>query len=82
MTLLDPDARVSLWRRVSAKPEDPGEVAEIIAVIEACGAMDLCVEQAHALVDEAWGILDPMVEDSLPKIMLRAFSWYVLERHY
>ncbi|MDP6946276.1 MAG: polyprenyl synthetase family protein, partial [Myxococcota bacterium] len=82
MARLDAQARGDLWRRVHAKPQDPNEVRAIIAIIEGCGALDACVDQAHALVDEAWRTLDPLVEDSLPKIMLRAFGWYVLERHY
>ena len=82
MTRLDTEARVELWRRIEAKPQDPDEVREIIAIIEGCGALDACVEQANQLVEDAWRVIDPLVEDSLPKIMLRAFSWYVLERHY
>ena len=37
---------------------------------------------AKRLVDDAWVALTPLVEDSLAKVMLRAFGWYVLERHY
>ncbi len=40
------------------------------------------VTEAKAVVDTAWQNLDKAVEDSLPKIMLRAFGWFVLERHY
>ena len=82
MAALDKDTRQSLWRRVEAKPQDPNEVREIINIIEGCGVLDACVAEANTLVDEAWKVLDPLVEDSLPKIMLRAFGWYVLERHY
>jgi geranylgeranyl pyrophosphate synthase/predicted secreted hydrolase len=82
MTLLDADARRALWPRVQAKPQGAAEVREIIAIIEGCGALDACVTQANELVDEAWRVLDPLVEDSLPKIMLRAFGWFVLQRHY
>ena len=82
MTLLDADARQDLWTRIAQKPQESEEVRDLISIIEGCGALDACVSQAHELVDEAWKQLDPLVEDSLPKIMLRAFSWYVLERHY
>jgi hypothetical protein len=34
------------------------------------------------LIETAWAELNPLVEDSLAKVMLRAFGWYVLERHY
>jgi hypothetical protein len=33
-------------------------------------------------VENAWSKLDPVVDDSQFKLMLRAFGWYVLERHY
>ena len=35
----------------------------------------------HA-VQRAWAELDPVLPDSQFKLMFRAFSWYVLERHY
>ena len=38
--------------------------------------------QARALVEEGWLKLEPLVDDSLAKLVLRAFGWYVLERHY
>ena len=47
-----------------------------------CGALDACVEQAKTMVNDAWELMDPLVEDSLAKLMLRGFGWYVLERHY
>lgn len=71
-----------LWQTLRARPQDPAVVAEVIAAIEECGALDACVEQAHALVESAWQRFDPLVEDSFPKLVLRAFGWYVLERHY
>jgi geranylgeranyl pyrophosphate synthase/predicted secreted hydrolase len=74
--------RAHLWSTVSSKPTDPKIVAECIAQIEASGALDACVDEAKAVVERAWNQLDAAVEDSLPKIMLRAFGWYVLERHY
>ncbi|MBK8718187.1 MAG: polyprenyl synthetase family protein [Deltaproteobacteria bacterium] len=71
-----------LWQTLRSKPQDPAVVAECIAAIEACGALDACVAQANALVEAAWQRFDPLVEDSFPKLVLRAFGWYVLERHY
>jgi geranylgeranyl pyrophosphate synthase len=74
--------RRSLWSVVASKPSDPKIVGDAIAVIEHCGALDACVKQSQQLVDDAWAALTPLVEDSLAKVMLRAFGWYVLERHY
>ena len=60
----------------------PPKVRDIIAIIEGCGALDACVERTNQLADAGWTALDSLVEGSLPKIMLRAFGWYVLERHH
>jgi geranylgeranyl pyrophosphate synthase len=64
------------------KSKDPVVLSEAIGLIEQCGALDDCMHDASKLVDDAWVALTPLVEDSLAKVMLRAFGWYVLERHY
>jgi geranylgeranyl pyrophosphate synthase/predicted secreted hydrolase len=79
---LDKDARIALWRDVSSKPEDPKLVRSVIDRIDACGALDDCMTQSRTLIDDAWRQLDAVTEESIPKVMLRAFGWYVLERHY
>lgn len=79
---LPAEERRELWSLVSSKPSDPAVVAKCIAMIEKSGALDACVTEAKACVEDAWTKLDKAVEDSLPKIMLRAFGWFVLERHY
>ncbi len=76
------DEAWALWRLVDSRPTDAAVVADAIARIEACGALDACMAEAKALVEGAWAALTPLVEESLPKVMLRAFGWYVLERHY
>jgi geranylgeranyl pyrophosphate synthase len=79
---LEPDASRALWLTVASQPTDPAVVAEAIDRIEKCGALDACVVQARGLLEDAWRRLDPLVEESQTKVMLRAFGWYVLERHY
>ncbi len=74
--------RTELWRMIASKPQDPQVVARCIEMIEGCGALDDCVTEANACVESAWADFDALVEDSLPKVVLRAFGWYVLERHY
>ena len=51
-------------------------------MLEECGALQACEAEAERLVEEAWSVLDPLVPDSLAKLMLRAFGWFVLARHY
>ncbi|MFT3712714.1 MAG: polyprenyl synthetase family protein [Archangium sp.] len=79
---LSADQRQRLWFLVSMKSKDPVVVKEAIGLIEECGALEGCMHDAKQLVDDAWTALTPLVEDSLAKVMLRAFGWYVLERHY
>lgn len=74
--------RLWLYETIKSQPTDLDVVASCIEMIESCGALDDCVTQANDLVEEGWKQLDPKVEDSLQKLMLRAFGWYVLERHY
>lgn len=71
-----------LWRTIESKPEDAETIARCIDTLENCGAIDACVDQAIDLVESAWAELDPLVEDSFSKIMLRSFGWFVTERTY
>jgi len=74
--------RSALWEALRQKPQDPEVVGGIVQRLEACGAIEACASQARALVEEGWTKLAPQVDDSLAKMLLRAFGWYVLERHY
>jgi geranylgeranyl pyrophosphate synthase len=57
-------------------------VAKVLEMLEDCGAVEACVAEAKQLVEEGWQRLSPLVDDSITKVMLRGFGWYVLERHY
>jgi geranylgeranyl pyrophosphate synthase len=82
LSRLDPEARWELWHTLSSRPTDPAVVADMIRCIEACGALEACQTQARDLLEAAWSRLTPLLEESLFKVMLRAFGWYLLERHY
>ena len=82
IALLPLDKARALWSAILARPTDPAEVARIISIIRDCGGLDACEELASELVESAWQRLDPLIRDSCYKLNLRAFGWYVLERHY
>ena len=82
MGRLPADQRAWLASTLRSRPEEPEVVGAVIALLEGCGALDACRERAAALVEAGWTRLDAAVESSLAKIMLRAFGWFVLERHY
>lgn len=67
---------------LASRPEDLETLGGVVDLLEECGAVQECVHEANGLVEEAWHRLDPLVDDSLTKVMMRAFSWYLLERHY
>jgi len=74
--------RSAFWEQLRAKPQDPEVVGALVKELEDCDAIEACAVQARALVEEGWRKLEPQVDDSLAKMLLRAFGWYVLERHY
>jgi geranylgeranyl pyrophosphate synthase len=82
MSRLPEPERAWLWRTLSSKPKDPKIIAEVLAKLESCGAIEAVSTEARDRVEDAWKRASPLLEDSFSKIMFRAFSWYVLERHY
>ncbi|GBG25438.1 Geranylgeranyl pyrophosphate synthase [Hondaea fermentalgiana] len=74
------EERRALWDSIRAKPQDQGKVDAIIAQLEALGAIEACVRQAENEVEQAWDKLDRVIPDSFPKMMLRAFGWFVIDR--
>jgi len=80
--VLPASARAGLWRTLALRPSDPAEIDAVARLLEECGALEACNRFAHELVEHAWAELDPVLPDSQFKLMFRAFSWYVLERHY
>jgi geranylgeranyl pyrophosphate synthase/predicted secreted hydrolase len=82
MSRLQLDERKLFWQVLSSKPTEPSVVTGLIEKLEQCGALQACYLQARELIESAWQQFDPLVPDSDVKVKLRAFSWYVLERHY
>ena len=81
MGRLGPGDRKWLYETLKTKPQDLAVVKSVVDMLEGCGAVEACATQARDLIDSGWRKIDPLLEESLPKMMLRAFGWYVLERH-
>jgi geranylgeranyl pyrophosphate synthase/predicted secreted hydrolase len=77
-----PELRRWLWQAVQQKSEDPALVAHVIAELERLGAIEACAARARDVVTTSWSRLDPLLPDSQFKIVFRAFSAFVLDRHY
>lgn len=82
MGLLDKKDRKRLWEIVSAKTEDITLIAEAVSLLDKVQAIELCEREAKAILERAWKKIDPLLRDSMVKLNLRAFSWFVLERTY
>jgi geranylgeranyl pyrophosphate synthase/predicted secreted hydrolase len=82
MGRLGASERRLLWSQLASKPKDPVVVSAVVERLEASGAVQASADQARDLVESAWRVAEPLLADSIPKVMLRAFGWYVLERHY
>lgn len=70
----------AMWEVIRTKPQDHAVVADVIAKLEACGAIDACEEHSRVIVEDAFAALEGIIPDSFSKIMLRAFGHYVTER--
>jgi geranylgeranyl pyrophosphate synthase/predicted secreted hydrolase len=82
LTVLDKAEREELWATIQSKPRDLSVVSATVEKLERCGAIEACAELAKKLVEESWQRCELLLEPSSSKVMLRAFGWFVLERHY
>ncbi len=82
MSQLPADQRAWLWQTLQDKPTDEVTIASAVELVTTCGALQACVDLAKTLVETGWQKAEPQLEPSLSRVMLRAFGWYVLERHY
>ncbi len=82
MGKLDKKDREWLWATLQKKPTDAATVSAAVEMVTSCGAIQACADKARALVESGWAKAEPLLEPSLSRVMLRAFGWYVLERHY
>ncbi len=82
MSKLPRERREWLWKTLQSKPTDVPTIASAIELVQSCGAIAACSDHARELVEAGWRKAEPLLEPSLARVMLRAFGWYVLERHY
>jgi geranylgeranyl pyrophosphate synthase len=82
MGRLSPEDRARLWSIVESQPRDRATIGEAVRLVDGCGALDACEADARQLVESAWTAIDPLIPDSQYKVRLRAFGWFVLDRHY
>jgi geranylgeranyl pyrophosphate synthase/predicted secreted hydrolase len=79
---LDRADRETLWTGIQARHERQEDIDILIALLDRVDALASAEADARALVESAWQKVDPLLEPSIVKLMLRAFGWFVLERYY
>ncbi len=82
MPLLNKADRARLWEIVSAKTDKIELISEAVALLDKVKAIERSEREAKTNLERAWKKLDPLLRDSMVKLNLRAFSWFVLERAY
>ncbi len=82
MSRLNREDRKFVWDQLQKRSEDETVIASVIEKVDACGALEDCEKDAFDFIEKAWKELDAVVRDSMVKLNLRAFSWFVLERQY
>lgn len=58
------------------------EVATAIGMVRESGALRASRDEAEVMVQRAWSALSPHLANTDAKVRLRAFSWFLLDRHY
>jgi geranylgeranyl pyrophosphate synthase len=79
---LPPDVRRNFITTLRTCPKDPEVLASLIKTLDSTHTFEDCLAEAQSLIDDSWKKVEPLLEDSIPKMMLRAFGWYVVERYY
>ncbi len=82
MGLITKQERKRLWEILSLKTTDIELLREAVALLEKYNVIELCENEAKNILNRAWHKLDPLIHDSMVKLNLRAFSWFVLQRTY
>ena len=66
---------------LTEKSTDRAKHQRLIDMFESSGTMQACCVEARSLVDKSWARLDAAFKGSHTKILLRAFSFYLINRH-
>lgn len=82
MAYLDKKDRKRLWEIVSSKTTDIKLLTEAVALLDKHKVIERCEKEAKNMLEKAWWRLEPLLKDSMVKLNMRAFGWFVLDRTY
>jgi geranylgeranyl pyrophosphate synthase len=69
-----------IWRTVRTGDTDLGTVTKIVKTLEEHGAIDACRQEAHDLIEQAWGPVQSLFPVTYHSIMMRALGSYAAQR--
>lgn len=72
--------RERICKIILSKPQDQKTINSICDEIESCGALISCDEQAIEMIESAWKKLSPLLSNTIYKLILRAFGFFLLKR--
>ena len=75
---LNSQNRLKLWQGIQ-KGASADDLPMLIELLEECGAIDICINYAKNLVENAWLKVDPIIPESYAKLQLRIFGWFVVD---
>jgi predicted secreted hydrolase/geranylgeranyl pyrophosphate synthase len=80
MTRLPIAERRWLFETLRNQAHDHAQSERVIALLQSCGAVEACQQEARELSEASWTKLAPLLPDSLAKLTLRAFCLYAADR--
>eukprot|EP00755_Sulcionema_specki_P011004 Sspe_Gene.47983::Locus_24723_Transcript_1_1_Confidence_1.000_Length_2524::g.47983::m.47983 len=72
--------RTWLWELLKEHTSDKEKIKKAIALLDKVGSIDESLQCARDIVNSAWEKVDPFLVDSLPKLMMRSFGMYLVDR--
>ncbi|EKF31388.1 polyprenyl synthase, putative [Trypanosoma cruzi marinkellei] len=80
MGKLELPQRERIWSILNERTSDRGKIEEALSLLNSANVVDECVADARQLLEEKWKVVDPLIPDSTPKIMLQALCFYITRR--
>ncbi|KAG5480506.1 hypothetical protein LSCM1_06209 [Leishmania martiniquensis] len=74
--------RQELWEILQKPQKEAEDIQQAVGLVVKVDAISECLLLARQRLREMWDALDPMLEDSLPKLMMRTFCSFLVERTY
>ncbi|RNF03316.1 putative polyprenyl synthase [Trypanosoma rangeli] len=82
MGRLELPQRERVWSILQEHTSDSDKIGEVVKLLYSVNAIQDCLVDAQKLVDEKWSVLDPLIPDSMPKVMMRTFCLFLTKRGF